>query len=45
MSAIADSDGGRTSEVGSIGDILVVGFTTLVDAAIFGSGGTSRGGQ
>ena len=44
MSDISDSDGGRTSGGGSIGTILGGGVTTLGDTAIFGSGGTSRGG-
>ena len=44
MSAIADSDGGRTARVGSIGTILRGGVTTLGDVARFGSGGTNRGG-
>ena len=42
--AIADSNGGKTDKRGSIGTILVGGFTTLGDSAIFGSGGTIRCG-
>ena len=44
MSDIADSDGERTDEGGSIGTILGGGVTTFGDAEVFGSGGTSRGG-